>query len=316
MKNCYKCEIIIEEGFKFCPNCGSNQTEIICPNCNYKNKSNSKFCQECGEQLVTKSKDKIEPKLELINQPIPEFGITVEFRYSTSQTFDFAVEEAQKFRTYQQIGEDKKAIYRVNVNEDQIENLEPLLENLKGWRNRKVYHNGEKVKWESMFSYQWCYSQRKTSYKPELFCFGYENNYQYNLWGCVQTRLAFTENSELFKYGKWLNTKGDWEFDKERISHELEKTLFQYRFCPAMNLELVKDVLLAFPDRVNPSTDDDWKFMRNYSSQDGLRITQKSNFGFEEEYFVNGAAPNSMKKFLLQVTNRMTRKVPIEIINR
>ena len=314
MKNCYKCDNEIEESFKFCPNCGSNQTEIKCPSCNYKNEPNSKFCQECGTQISGKSKQKAKPKVELIEQPLPEFGITVEFKYSTSQTFDFAVEEALKFNTFQQIGEDKKAIYRVNVPEDHIEDLEPLLENLKGWRNRKAYHNGAKVQWDTMFSHQWCYRQKKASYKPDLYCFGYENNYDYNLWGCIQTRLAFTEHSELFKYGKFINTKGDWEFDKERISHELEKNLFQYRFCPAMNLELVKDVLLAFPDNVNPSKDDDWKFIRNYSSQDGLSIKDKSSFGYEEEYFVNGAAPSSMKKFLMEVSKKMTRKIPSEII--
>ena len=314
MKNCYKCQSEIQESFKFCPNCGSNQTELACPSCKYKNEPNSKFCQQCGSNLKITKKPKAKPKVEIIEQPISEFGITVEFKYSTSQTFDFAVEEAMKFSTFQQIGEDKKAIYRVNVTDDQIETLEPLLENLKGWRNRKVYHNGEKVLWDSMFSHQWCYGQRKASYKPELYCFGYENNYDYNLWGCIQTRLAFREHSELFTYGKWLNTKGDWEFDKERISHTLEKNLFQYRFCPAMNLELVKDVLLAFPDKVNPSKDDDWKFIKNYGSQDGLKITEKSSFGYVEEYYVNGAAPASMKKFLTQISKKMTRKLPNGII--
>ena len=51
MKNCYKCDSEIEESFKFCPNCGSNQTELACPNCKYKNEPNSKFCQECGTNL-------------------------------------------------------------------------------------------------------------------------------------------------------------------------------------------------------------------------------------------------------------------------
>lgn len=314
MKNCYKCQSEIQDNFKFCPHCGSNQQEIVCPNCKYKNEPNSKFCQECGTQLIEKPKNKKTPKVEIIEQSIPEFGITVEFKYSTSQTFEFAVEEAKKFNSFQQIGEDKKVIYRVTVTDDEIETLEPLLENLKGWRNRKVYHNGEKVQWDSMFSYQWCYGQRKASYKPELYCFGYENNYDYNLWGCIQTRLNFTEHSELFTYGKFLNTKGEWEFDKDRISHMLEKNLFRYRFCPAMNLELVKDVLLAFPDKVNPSKDKDWKFIRNYHSQDGLKITEKGSFGYVDEYYVNGAAPASMKKFLTQISKKITRKLPSGII--
>src|SRR5690606_13826274 len=189
-----------------------------------------------------------------------------------SQTFDFAVEEASKFESYLKLGENKKAIYRVNVNEEEIESLEPLLENLKGWRNRKVYHNGEKALWDSMFSFQWCNQKRKNSFKPELYCFGFENNYDYNLWGCIQSRLPFTEYSQIFTYGKWLNTKGDFEFDKERIRHELEKNIYKYRFCPAINLDLIKDVLNVFPEIVNPVKDDNWKFIKNYGSQEGLKI--------------------------------------------
>lgn len=310
MANCYKCQTEIEESFKFCPYCGSNQQEITCSKCKYNNEPNSKFCQECGENLVRSKTKKETNAIEIIEQPIPDFGITIEFKYSTSQTFEFAVAEAKKFRTYQKIGEDKKAIFRVNVSDSEIQTLEPLLENLKGWRNRKVYHNGEKVLWDSMFSYQWCYGQRKASYKPELYCFGYENNYDYNLWGCIQSRLNFTEHSELFTYGKFLNTKGDWEFDKDRISHQLEKNLYQYRFCPAMDLDLVKDVLIAFPDRVNPSKDNDWKFIRNYRSQDGLKISEKDSYGYVDEYYANGAAPTSMKNFLAQMSKRMNKKLP------
>ena len=76
-----------------------------------------------------------------------------------------------------------------------------------------------------------------------------------------------------------------------------------------MNLELIQDVLTAFPDRVNPAKDKDWKFVRNYNSEDGLRIVE-NRYGYNEEYFMNGAEPASMKKFLTQITNRMTKKLP------
>ena len=80
-----------------------------------------------------------------------------------------------------------------------------------------------------IFNYSWCFNQRKSSFKPELYCFGYENEYQLNTWGCIQSQLSFTENSELFTFGKWLNKNGDWQFDKERIRHYLQKNLFHYK---------------------------------------------------------------------------------------
>ena len=74
MKNCYKCQTEIHESFKFCPHCGSNQQEIACPNCKYKNEPNSKFCQECGTQLTSKPKTKKEPKMAITSPIITNKG--------------------------------------------------------------------------------------------------------------------------------------------------------------------------------------------------------------------------------------------------
>ena len=214
MRTCYNCNSEINDIYNFCPHCGVNQKELKCHKCSYINEPNSKFCQECGSKLTkesktTSSKTKDMEDVEVIIAPIPDTGITIEFNYSSSQTFEFALEEARKFSTYSEYGEGKKAVYRVHVNDDEVEKLDNLVDNMKGWRNRKVYHNGDKIPWDSVFSFKWCFSQRNASYKPELYCFGYENDYEFNLWGCLRTHLGFNESSDLFTYGKWLNTKAD-----------------------------------------------------------------------------------------------------------
>ena len=316
MKNCYKCSTQIEENFKFCPHCGAIQIEINCPKCNYPNEPNSRFCQDCGTNLVTQkeTKQKVkknEPEVEIITDPIPDIGITIEFNYSSSQTFEFAVTEAKKINSYIEFGDGKKAIYRVTVAEDQIELLDELIENMKGWRNRRVFLNGEKVLWDSIFNYKWCYENRKKSYKPEYYCFGYENNYDFNLWGCIQSRLRFNENSELFTFGEWLNNKADWKFDKERIKHNLEKNIYQYRFCPAMNFDLIKDVVEAFPEIVNPTKDKHWKFVRNWGAMEGLKVIT-NEYGYKEEIYMNGAAPVNMNNFIKEISKKIKRKLPTE----
>ena len=315
MKTCYNCDSEIKEDFNFCPYCGANQKELRCPKCSYKNEPNSKFCQECGAKLIEgeknySKKNKKEPEIKLVTNSIPETGITIEFNNSTSQTFELALEEAKKFESFVEIGEGKKSIYRINIPEDQIEQLDDLIENMKGWRNRRVYQNGKKVSWDSIFGYKWCFNKRKVSYKPEFYCFGYENNYDFNLWGCIQTRLDFNENSELFTYGEWLNDKGDWRFDKERIRHEIEKKIFQFRYCPALNFGLIKDVIDAFPEEVNPSKDKNWKFIQNWVSDDGLKVII-NNYGYKEEIYMNGVAPKNMKKFVKEVNKKIQRKLPL-----
>jgi len=48
---CFKCGANIKENAKFCPECGAKQEAVKCPKCDAKNKPGAKFCSECGEEL-------------------------------------------------------------------------------------------------------------------------------------------------------------------------------------------------------------------------------------------------------------------------
>lgn len=116
MKICQNCSSEIQDSFKFCPNCGSDLGKtIICKKCSYANGPNSKYCQECGDPLFEKFKKKEakfrSKKFDIVDVPEPSTnGITIEFPYTTAQSFEFAVKEAKLFETFEQFGEDKKAI--------------------------------------------------------------------------------------------------------------------------------------------------------------------------------------------------------------
>ena len=247
MKICQNCSTEIQDSFNFCPTCSSVSfgKPNICKNCNYSNQPNSKFCQECGEALFEKFKKKASnsktEKPELVEVPEPSSnGITIEFPFTSSQSFEFAVKEAKLFDTFEQFGENKKAIFRVSLNENELYKAKELLIQLKGWRKRVVYVNGEKVLWDSVFDFTSCYERKLSSYKPEYYCFRYENEWDFNIWGCMKAMMPFVSHSQWFTFGKWINNDGDWEFDKERIKHELAKNLYSHWFCPVLNPTLYK----------------------------------------------------------------------------
>jgi hypothetical protein len=316
---CSSCSVTVAADFRFCPSCGFDlHKPIVCPNCQYPNENNSKFCQECGLGLCIDGNSKTSSRKgkttarETIAElePPPKVGITIEFPFSTAQSFDFAVECAKKFPTFRQYGEDKKAIYRVTFEPSEMASALDLIEHLKGWRRRTVYVDGEKVTWDSVFSFSWCYERKKASYKPELYCFGYENEYEFNVWGCIQARLPFTENAEWFCWGRWLNQQGDWHFDKERIRHELEKALYAYRYCPALQPGLVEDVLSALPEVVNPFKDNNWKFVERWGeeSSPGLLVTV-DRYGFKEQVLMKGVSPNG-RNVLKEMGKKLKHRVP------
>lgn len=237
-------------------------------------------------------------------------GITIEFPFTTAGSFDFAIAAAQKFPSFAQYGKDKKAIYRVHFFEDEIEKSRELLEQLKGWRKRTVYLNGEKVPWDNVFGYSWCYNQKLASFKPEHYCFGNDNSWELNLWGCIRANLPLNENSELWSSGQCLNTSGDWEFDKDRIRHLLGNNLHTLKFCPALNVNHIEEVISCFPQGVNPNKDIDWKFVRSYR-ESGLNLlpVKVEKFGYESIDYMKGVAPNG-GSFIEKIPKQLSRKLP------
>lgn len=279
----------------------------ICYKCNKNILPDFKICPYCGADLNLND-------VENVIEEVPAKGITIEFAYSSSQNFEFALNSAKKFDSFNQFGEGKKAIFRVSISKEELNELSELLENLKGWRNRKVYIDGKKEPWESIFNYTWCYNQRNKSYKPELYCFGYKNDYGISPWGCIQTRLFFNEYSDLFKYGKWINEKGDWQFDKEEIKHHILNDLHQYKFCPALNLDFIDQVLNAFPDVVNPNTDKNWKFDESYEEVEDCLKVKQTQFGEEEIVYMKGVIPKKIKAILNNINENLSKKFPINLL--
>jgi membrane protease subunit (stomatin/prohibitin family) len=53
MVACPKCGTSVQQGAKFCPNCGNNMspTMIACSNCGAKVAAGTKFCPECGQKI-------------------------------------------------------------------------------------------------------------------------------------------------------------------------------------------------------------------------------------------------------------------------
>lgn len=315
MKICQNCSSEIQDSFNFYPTCGADLGKpIICKKCNYANEPSSKFCQECGDPLFEKFKKKeSKPKTEkfdIVEIPEPTSnGITIEFPYTTAQSFEFAVKEAKLFDTFEQFGKDKKAIYRVTLNENEVYKAKELLLQLKGWRKRTVYVNGEKVLWDSVFDFTWCYERKLSSFKPEYYCFGYENEWDFNVWGCMRAMMPFVYHSQWFTYGKWLNNDGDWEFDKERIKHELAKNLHSHRFCPALNPTLIQEVLEALPSVINPKKNKNWKFIESYSSANNALVLTINQYGYEQTRYITGVCPDG-NGFIKDLTDNIKKKLP------
>jgi hypothetical protein len=200
-----------------------------------------------------------------------------------------------KQKGFKSYGEGKKLLNRVMFEESEKENIAELAKLMKGWRNRTIYINGEKVPWNSVFDFLNCYDRRSASYRPDYYCFDYEEDWALNIWGCLHSQMTFNEHSDWFSWGVF-DKKGSFHFDKDRIRHTLEKNLFPYRLCPSMDTERLSHILEIFPDSINPKKDKNWKYILDWNGdmEGGMKVIT-TQYGENVEVTARGVAPKDRK---------------------
>lgn len=304
VEGCKSCgREVIRDSYKFCPQCGFEVAKTFkCNSCKEEILAGSKFCSTCGKSVEKVIQKKSVQPLKKAQLPPPGNGVTIEFKFSTAMSFENALLEAQKLDGFEQYGDGKRAVYRVNVAAQDLLTLSALVEKLSPMRNKSVYINQDLESWHDVFGFVGCFNRKQNSYKPEYYCFGYDDEYNLNPWGCLHSGISFLYHAEWFKWGNWLNEAGDWAFDKSRIRHRIEKDLYSCKNCPSLDLAHVEKVLKALPDVVNPSNDENWEFERGWRDEDeGLEIIAEWHGVLRKEVMV-GVKPKAKKviKKLLQ----------------
>jgi hypothetical protein len=314
---CAKCGGNLEAASKFCPHCGQEAAALnACPACGDERSLGARFCPGCGADLSSAAPrvPAREPVVvaEAASIRVPLSGVTIEFPFSGAQTFDMAVADAGRFATFTVMGEGKKALHRVTFSSGEIDAALPLVNLLKGWRGRTVYVDGVKLPWDDAFAFKSCFERRQSSYKPDAFCFGEEQQWSQNIWGCMQSQMPWSEHADWFCHGHFVDNKGTWEFDKPRLRHDLQRNLFRFRLCPAMDAGLVEQLLSAFPDRVNPRLDANWKFVEDWSgtNPNTIAFMRKTSWGDKEEVRAKGVAPVGVGA-ARQMASRLKRQLPV-----
>tara|TARA_R110002096_G_scaffold195568_1_gene378218 strand:- start:1910 stop:3193 length:1284 start_codon:yes stop_codon:yes gene_type:complete len=268
-----------------------------CPSCSASAPVDAKFCPKCGGSLEQSDKEAAVP----VAYNIPSEGIAIEFAESTASGFADAVTRAQGAPVSGTCVKGKKTWYLAAWPKEEIADAVVLVKDLKGMRNRKVWIDGRESRWDEVFGFTWCCEQRRSAYRPAEYCFGIDEK-RLNIWGCKNTRMEWAKWSDWFSYGSYkkggmLKNHNVFVFDKERIRHELETSLFQFRFCPYMNFNLIEAVLELFPDEAEIKPRGAWDYKEDYDESPGsIRVKEKVNDGgytYTKEFYSSGVVPRS-----------------------
>lgn len=262
---------------------------ITCPKCGTQCQGSVKFCPECGTSIHAPAQAAT-TKLEF---DYPSSGVAIEFAETTAATFDAALRTAKASPSFQEIHRSTKRWFLACWPAGSVADTVELVSNLKGLRNRKVLIDGKETPWDQVFAFLWCAEQRNAAYRPPEFCFGADEK-RPNLWGCKEFRMDWVERADWFSYGEFIG-KDVFQFDRQRIVHELETTSHNLRFCPHMRVDLIQAVVTLLPDRVRVSERDGWKYKENYEqTPHSIKVVKKENYGgftSTHEFYSDGVAP-------------------------
>ncbi|MEC6907469.1 zinc ribbon domain-containing protein [Photobacterium piscicola] len=231
---------------------------LVCDKCSAGINDGAKFCPQCGDPVT---------EADRVTIPVTDGQVAhveISFGHSSSQNFNKAVEICQNIPSYSASGEGKQAQYKISLPITEVELLIKIFDFVGSWKSSQMLINGHSATKKDLTYYGvGCYRNCQKAYRPAQYCFG-ERVYDANIWGCKRLGMPVYEwGGGWLDYGKFDNS-GVWYFDKNRIKHELELALKENELCPALDRKSVMETLEKLPESINPKTDSNWEYRTNF----------------------------------------------------
>lgn len=263
---------------------------LICDKCGAGINEGSKFCPQCGDSVT---------EADRVTIPMPESHVAnvgITFGQSSSPNFTKAVEICKNIPSYSVSGEGKRVQHRISLPITEVDLIINLFELVGSWTSSQMLINGHAATKKDLTYYGvGCYRNRQKAYKPEQFCFG-EKEYEANIWGCKKLNMPVNEWGGGWLYYGQFDEAGIWHFDKDRIKHELELALKENELCPVLNRARILETLDKLPHTINPKTDKNWQYRTSYKEINGdykeVAVGIKPIFNKVNKYVIGSFKPS------------------------
>lgn len=191
--------------------------------------------------------------------------VTVSFGYSSSKKREEAIKFIQEQESYFTEGEGKEQIHgaRFKINETDIEKLYRFLDLTSGWKTQRIQIDGESITSSELRDSLSCFRE-KVKRKASLdYCRRSDYGNKPNKFGCRSFCFHELEDERWEDYGYIDTAKGEWIFDRKRISEEIEEEINRLKHCPLFDAKKVRNLVKNIPEKVNPKIDKNWGFISN-----------------------------------------------------
>lgn len=245
-----------------------------CGTCGADVDASAKFCPQCAADL-SGHKGRQRKSLELA---IPDLGITIAFAESTASGFADALDLAKRWKSFQEATRGTKRWFAVTLPIERVKSVLAIIAKLRGMRNREVFVDGQKRDWDQVFGFAWCATKRSESYRPIEYCFGLDDA-RFNIWGCKLLDMDWTTWADWFSFGRFADSR-TFEFDRRRITHELQQRTDRVRLCPHLCLPLIAAIVKRLPSRVVVKSGGNWEYREAYQPDPrAITVTIVNDYG-------------------------------------
>ncbi|MDY6904108.1 MAG: zinc ribbon domain-containing protein [Thermodesulfobacteriota bacterium] len=236
---------------------------LKCDKCGAGINNGAKFCSQCGDPVTEADKVTV-PQAD---GKVADVEIT--FGKSTSANYAKAVAICENLPTYTVSGDGNQIQHAVTLPVTEIDLIVNLFDLVGSWKSSKMLINGQAAtKKDLTYGGLGCFQGRQKAYDPAQYCYG-ESAWDCNIWGCKRLNMPISSfGGGWLDYGRF-DQSGTWMFDKNRIRHELEAGLKENDWCPVLDKRRVLETFEKLPDGVNPKRDPRWDYQTRYQKVDG-----------------------------------------------
>lgn len=201
--------------------------------------------------------------------------MVTEFERTPSINFQRAVELAKVHPGFTPLMDERNIlVYRNIYRKDALIQFQEMYRLIKNWKGAKLYLRGDRIDFDMIGSGIQCYIrtilQRKVMSNSSEDCHTFDQATPHRLGcvGCRRSHVCMTwSESEISKIPVWFAFG---KLDHNRVYHihkqELESAaigeLIEYRYCPLLDLEKIREFIRQLPDKIDPRKDREWRYNR------------------------------------------------------
>ena len=203
--------------------------------------------------------------------------VVTEFERTPSINFQRAVELAKIHPRFTPLMDERNVlIYRNLYRAGDLLQFQDMLKLIKNWKGAKLYLKGERIEFDMLDSGINCYThtvlESKSQTGPSEQCKQFRLE-EFSVLGCIGCRRShvslewsLSESSEYlvwFAFGT-LDHNRVYHLQKDELEGAVIGELLEYRSCPLLDLEALRELIQQLPDRIDPRKDREWQYNRRY----------------------------------------------------